>query len=59
MCDLLRHFRSYNDLIDKFIEESQKQQFSESSMISDIEKLCLSTSDIVIQVSEGILHTSS
>lgn len=51
MCDLLRNFRSYNALIDKFIEESQKQQFNEKNKIIEIEKMCLMTSDIVLQVS--------
>lgn len=50
MCDLLRNFRSYNALIDKFIEESQKQQFNEKNKIIEIEKMCLMTSDIVLQV---------
>ena len=50
MCDLLRNFRSYNALIDKFIEESQNQILSDKNIISEIEKMCLSTSDIVLQV---------
>lgn len=59
MCDLLRNFKCYNDLIDKFITESQKQSFGGKDKIEEVEQLCLSTSNIVTQVSDVHYMASS
>ena len=59
MCDILRNFKCYNDLIDKFITECQKQKFNQKDMIAEIEQLCLATSDIVTQVSMLCLYKES
>lgn len=55
MCDLLRNFRRYTDVIDQFIAESQQKVYGKLNLIEACGELCLETSELVSQVSKLFL----
>jgi len=52
MCDVMRNgsFRRYPELINRFIEESQKQAFGKKDIFVEIEHLCVNTAEIITRV---------
>lgn len=57
MCDLLRNFLRYNDVIERFINESQKFIVGKHDLIGKIEELSQSTSQIISQVTARFIRS--